>query len=96
MAVAYEDTCPGCLIIFFKDFSVCFMCMSIACMCICAHMCAWCPQRSEEGVRTLELELHHVVLGLLQEQQMFLTTEPSLQPSHPTLGVFANSCWSCS
>ncbi|EGV94550.1 hypothetical protein I79_002911 [Cricetulus griseus] len=52
------------------------------------HVHAWCPQKSEEGVRSLSLELQKIVSchvgaennpGPLQEQQVFFS-EPSLQP----------------
>lgn len=33
-----------------------FMCMSFVCMSV-HHMHAWCPHRSEEGIRSLELKL---------------------------------------
>lgn len=55
------------------------------------HVCVWCPQKSEEGVRVLDLKLwmvesRHVGgcwdlnLSPLQEQQVFLTqvTSPAL------------------
>jgi hypothetical protein len=57
------------------------MCMSVSSTCM-----FMCPESSEEGVRSLELELQTVVscmsslgmnLGPLPEQQVPLTTEPS-------------------
>jgi hypothetical protein len=53
--------------------------ISLACMCV-HHKSAWCPQRSEKGIRfsrhTGSWELN---LGPLQEQHVLLTAEPSLQ-----------------
>ena len=50
------------------------------------HMLAWCPGRPEEDVRlpgitawmVLRYQVGTVKPGPLQEQQVFLTTEPSL------------------
>lgn len=54
------------------------------------RVCAWLPERSDEGLDSVELELRMVVnlhmgtgihsLGPLQKQLVFLATEKSLQP----------------
>lgn len=59
--------------------------------CVYVHpVCAWLPERSDEGLDSVELELRMVVshhmgtgihsLGPLQKQLVFLATEKSLQP----------------
>lgn len=58
------------------------------CMSLC-HVCAWCPQRLEEGVRALGTEVIdddempcgslEMNLDPLKEQLLLLTVEPSLQ-----------------
>lgn len=60
---------------------MCFACMNV---------CAWYPQRPEEGARSPEMgitdtwdppsECWELNLGPLQEQQMLLTAKSSLQP----------------
>lgn len=73
--------------LFFK-----FMCISVILACgSMYHSHAWCPRRSEEGIRSHGIEVKDgsespcmccELLCPLQEQQMllFLTFEPSLQP----------------
>lgn len=62
-------------------------------LCPCVRV-QWCPQRPEECVDRLELELQGVVgcsmwmwkpKSPLQEQYIFLTTAPSLQPQQVAL-----------
>jgi hypothetical protein len=53
-------------------------------------VCAWCYQKTEEGIRSTETEVTDAYeppcwyqepnLGPLQEEHALLTTEPSLQP----------------
>lgn len=33
------------------------MCKYVLAACMCNHLHAWCPQKLEEGIRSLELEL---------------------------------------
>lgn len=47
----------------------CVFCVLPACMYV-HHMCAWCPQRSQEDTGFLELEL------LIVRKQVVLGTEP--------------------
>lgn len=64
-----------------------------ACILVHHHLCARCPWRPEDGIGSPQLDVHMVVVhvvspsgcwvlipGPLQEQQMLLSTEPSLQP----------------
>lgn len=45
-------------------------------------LCTWYPERLKEGVRSHGVRVEKVVnLGLLQEQQVFLTSEPSVPSS---------------
>lgn len=66
------------------------MCISAlpACIYVC-HVCVWCPQRSEGGIRSLGTEISDVckppcgcwVLNLGPvEERVVLTLESSLQP----------------
>jgi hypothetical protein len=69
-------------------FSSCFHVYKDFCLHVC-HMCAWCLWRLEEGTRTPETGVTEGCklpwrswesnLGSLQEQQVLLTTEISLQ-----------------
>lgn len=84
-----------------------FMCVNIlpSFICVC-HLCAWCPERLEEGIRSSELLLqrlckHHVDQGnktwvFFQEQQVLLTTDLSLWPQPPLLFEAASHLAWCS
>jgi len=78
------------LYVFMHFFSYVYECFYLY---VCMHVhpvCAWCLRRSEEGIRspgTGDKEgceppcgFWELNLGPLQEQQVLLTTEPSLQP----------------
>lgn len=67
------------------------------------HLCSWCPQKPEEIIESSETRVVHWCelpwrfwvlkpLGLLQEQQMSLTIEPSLQ-SNKSLFSQWNAIW---
>lgn len=69
-----------------------FMCMDVlhAYMCV-HHICAWYLQMSEKSIRSPRIsyrgceppcELWESNLGPLQQQSVFSTPEPSLQPLH--------------
>lgn len=68
------------------------------------HM-LWVPQRPEEGIEFLELELQMVIslleihwepnLGSLAEQQVFLTLDPALQLLHLTPHLQPHSFHHC-
>jgi hypothetical protein len=70
-----------------------FLCMSVLSQCIYVHhMHAWCPQKSEEGVRVPGTRVMSICeppcgcqelnLGPLQEHPVLLTAGQSLQPPH--------------
>ena len=73
-----------------KTYYFSFMCMSVllACMTV-YHMHVWCPQESEDVIGSPETGVAdccktpyrcwELNLGLLQEQQVFLISEPFLQ-----------------
>ena len=66
--------------------------MSFACMYACAAHMIWCPQKTEESAGALKTRVTDhceplsgvgTGLGLLEEQAVPLTTEPSsFQPQH--------------
>lgn len=75
----------NCLYLFyFISMRVFFFCVYLC------TLCAWCPQNSDEYIGSLELELKssyelpfgcwNLNLGPLQEQQLLLIIESSLQP----------------
>lgn len=75
-------------------FFILFLFMSIlsACLYVCC-VCDWCPRKSQEdagfpGTEVTDGLSYHVgagnwKLGHLQEQQVFLTSEPSSPPLQP-------------
>lgn len=79
------ETPPG---VAFKKMFIFFLCICVFCLHVYVSVLRACAHRNQEGSRSLELQTilsHHVGAGnrslaLCQQQQVFLSTKPSLQP----------------